>query len=507
MDEKVDILLIEDNLGDAGLIEEMLEESADFPYELKNVETLKEGLSLLKERPFNIIMTDLRLPDSDGINTFLDIHAKTSRIPIIILTALNDEKIGIDAVKKGAQDYLVKGQVDGRLLKRSIQYSIERKKAEEKIKSLANIVESSNDAIITKSLDGIITSWNKGAEQVYGYSAKEILGRPISIIEPDNLKGEIKQLVNEIKQGKNFKHYETSRLKKDGTIINISVTVSPIIDQSGKLVAISCIGGDITEKKIAEKLLQEKQMAEVANLTKSEFLANISHELRTPLNSIIGFSDMLYEQMYGELNKKQLRSVGNISKSGKHLLNLINNILDISKIEAGKMELGYKNFELASKLKMIRNFLLPIADQKNIKIEIDVDSKLRSICADEDKFVQLMYNLVDNAIKFSCENSLVKIGARKKGDLVEITVKDTGIGIKVEDQNKLFKPFSQIDSFSSRKSQGTGLGLSLVKQIVHLHGGYVWFRSNPSEGSTFAFAIPINNKKGNCGHVELDQNA
>ena len=119
-------------------------------------------------------------------------------------------------------------------------------------------------------------------------------------------------------------------------------------------------------------------MAEVANLTKSEFLATISPELRTPLNSIIGFSDMLYEQIYGKLNKKQLRSVGNISKSGKHLMNLINNILDISKIEAGKMELGYKNFELASKLKMIRNILLPIADQKNIEIEIDVDSKLRN---------------------------------------------------------------------------------------------------------------------------------
>ena len=370
----------------------------------------------------------------------------------------------------------------------------ERKKAEEKIESLAKIVESSNDAIITESLDGIIASWNKGAEQVYGYLAEEVLGKNISILEPDNLKEEIKQLADEIKQGKKIQHYETSRLKKDGTTINVSVTLSPIFDQSGKFVAISSIAGDITEKKIAEKLLQEKQMAEVANRTKNDFLANMSHELRTPLNSIIGFSDLLYEQAYGELNEKQLRSVGNVSKSGKHLLNLINNILDISKIEAGKMELDYKNFELATKLNMIRNILFPIANKKNIKIEIDIDSKLASICADEDKFVQIMYNLVDNAIKFSYENSLIKIGARKKGDLVEITVKDTGIGIKAEDQYKLFKPFSQIYSFSSKKSQGTGLGLSLVKQIVHLHGGYVWFRSSPGEGSTFAFAIPINSR-------------
>jgi len=389
----------------------------------------------------------------------------------------------------------------------TVQDITKRKKSEEKIKNLADIVESSNDAIGTLSLDEVITGWNKGAEQVYGYSAKEILGKSISILELDNCKGKIKQLIEKIKQGEKIRHYETSRLKMDGTTINVSVTRSPIFDQSGKFVAISFIDRDITEKKIAEKLHQEMQMAEVANRAKSDFLANMSHELRTPLNSIIGFSDLLFEQAYGELNKKQLRSVGNISRSGKHLLNLINDILDISKIEAGKMELDYQNFELATKLDMIRNILFLIADKNNIKIEIDMDSKLTSICADEDKFIQIMYNLVNNAIKFSYENSFVKIGARKKGDLVEITVKDTGIGIKVEDQYKLFKPFSQIDSFSSRKFQGTGLGLSLVKQIVHLHGGYVWFRSNPSEGSTFAFAIPINNNKGNSGYVELDQNA
>ncbi len=275
-------------------------------------------------------------------------------------------------------------------------------------------------------------------------------------------------------------------------------------EEDGKIIGVLKMCRDITESKAAETLLQEKQVAEAANRTKSEFLANMSHELRTPLNSIIGFSDLLYEQVYGELNERQLKSVGNISKSGKHLLNLINGILDLSKIEAGKMELSYKQFELASKLSTIKNLLSPIADRKNIQIDIDIDSSLSNIYADEARFVQIMYNLVDNAIKFSYDNGLVKIGARKKGDMVEITVTDTGIGIKPEDQSKLFKPFSQVDSFLSKQFQGTGLGLSLVKQIVQLHGGYIWFRSEPEKGSTFAFAIPIKGGKGKEGTTESD---
>jgi PAS domain S-box-containing protein len=370
----------------------------------------------------------------------------------------------------------------------------ELKKAEEKIRTLVNAVESSDDAILTLSLDGIITSWNRGAEKIYGYLSKEILGKRVSILEPDNLRGEIRNFSEKIKSGENTQKYETSRLKKDGKIINVSVTLSPILNASGELVAFSAIARDITEKKIAEKLLHEKQMAEVANNTKSEFLANMSHELRTPLNSIIGFSDLLYEQAYGPLNERELKAVGNISKSGKHLLNLINDILDLSKIEVGKLELNLKIFELAPKLYTIQNILYPISNKKNIKIEIDIENKLSNICADEEKFVQIMYNLVDNAIKFSYENGFIKIKARKKGDFVEITVKDTGAGIKLEDQQKLFKPFSQIDSSASRKSQGTGLGLFLVKRIIRLHGGYVWFKSKPGEGSTFAFTIPINGK-------------
>jgi PAS domain S-box-containing protein len=266
----------------------------------------------------------------------------------------------------------------------------------------------------------------------------------------------------------------------------------PVTEEDGRIIGVMVMCRDITERKAAEKLLQEKQIAEVANRTKSEFLANMSHELRTPLNSIIGFADLLYEQAYGELSEKQLKSVGNISRSGRHLLNLINDILDLSKVEAGKLELDYKKFELVTKFTMIQNLLAPIADRKNIKIKIEVKDDLGTICADEARFAQIMYNLVDNAIKFSYENGFIKIAARKKGDFVEITVADTGIGIKTEDQNKLFKPFSQVDSFSSKQYQGTGLGLSLVKQIVHLHHGYVWFQSKYGEGSIFAFTIPIN---------------
>ena len=280
----------------------------------------------------------------------------------------------------------------------------------------------------------------------------------------------------------------------------------PVIDENGTIIGVMETCRDVTETKKTEQLLQEKQIAEVANRTKSEFLANMSHELRTPLNSIIGFSDLLQEKVYGELSVKQIKALGNISKSGKHLLNLINDILDLSKVEAGKLELDYKEFELASKFNSIKNLLSPIAYRKMIEVEIHVDKNLTKIRADEARFAQILYNLLDNAIKFSHENGRVKIEAKKKGDMVEVTVKDNGIGIKVEAQNKLFKPFSQVDYFLSKQFQGTGLGLALVKQIVNLHGGYVWFSSKIGEGSTFAFAIPINGDKRDGGNGEAEPN-
>jgi sensor domain CHASE-containing protein/signal transduction histidine kinase len=369
-------------------------------------------------------------------------------------------------------------------------YLVEQElKAQEREKKV--LLDSLNELVIFVNPDLNLIWANKAALEYMKLSLQEAVG--ICLKSAPGISGPLSEylLLEQIFVTGNKKSWEFTA--KDGRIWFVQAI--PVTEEDGTIIGILETCREITERKAAEKLLQEKQIAEVANRSKSEFLANMSHELRTPLNSIIGFSDLLHEKAYGELNEKQLRSVGNISKSGKHLLKLINDILDLSKVEAGKLELDYKEFELATRLNMIQNLLSPIGDRKNVKIEVDLDSELTSIRADEDWFVQIMFNLVDNAIKFSYENSLVKIGARKKGDMVEITVKDTGIGIKAEDQNKLFKPFSQVDSFFSKKYQGTGLGLSLVKQIVHLHGGYVWFKSNPGDGSTFAFTIPINGDK------------
>ncbi|MEL7669776.1 MAG: PAS domain S-box protein [Methanobacterium sp.] len=258
--ETIKILLFEDNPGDTGLIEFMLEESTDFSYELKNVETLNEGLKSLKFHSFDVILLDLGLPDSDGIETFIEVNKKCHETPIIILTGLTDGKTGINAVKMGAQDYLVKGQVESTLLERSIKYSIERKKAEEKIQIFANIVESSDDAIITKSFDGTVISWNNGAERIYGYAADEIIGKSISILESDIFNGETKRLIEKIKDGERIRHYETLRLRKDNSLINVSITLSPVFDTSGELVAISTIGRDITERKRAEEELKLANM-------------------------------------------------------------------------------------------------------------------------------------------------------------------------------------------------------------------------------------------------------
>jgi signal transduction histidine kinase/DNA-binding response OmpR family regulator len=248
-------------------------------------------------------------------------------------------------------------------------------------------------------------------------------------------------------------------------------------------------------KNQRDELEIQSNQLEAANKTKSEFLANMSHELRTPLNSIIGFSEVLHDQTFGTVNDKQLKYINNVLISGKHLLQLINDILDLSKVEAGKVELIYEDFELLRAIDEVKTLIISIASKKNISIEINIEPQLTTLHADIGKIKQILFNLLSNAIKFSSEHSVVTVDVVRIEDMAQISVTDTGIGISKEDQKKLFKTFVQIDAAASRQYEGTGLGLALVRQFAQLHGGKAWVESEPGKGSTFIFTIPIAGKK------------
>ncbi|MBP2031102.1 PAS domain S-box-containing protein [Methanohalophilus levihalophilus] len=280
--------------------------------------------------------------------------------------------------------------------------------------------------------------------------------------------------------------------KKNGEKLWVAEHMTTIFDENGNVDYLQGVIVDISGQKKAEMaLLEAKMIAESASRTKSEFLANMSHELRTPLNSIIGFSDLMLDGTFGKLTNKQSRYTGNISSSGKHLLSIINDILDLSKIEAGKMELHAGIFVLDNVLDELKNTIEPIAMKKGIEVSFTYPENDVSIYGDRLKIKQILYNLLSNAVKFTPNDGKVGVEVHQSSKNTIITVFDTGIGISKEDAKELFQPFKQLDSASSRKYQGTGLGLALVKKFVEMHGGKIWVESEPEKGSRFTFTIPI----------------
>jgi len=270
-------------------------------------------------------------------------------------------------------------------------------------------------------------------------------------------------------------------------------SLSPLKDpETKKVMAVTVLSTDITARKKAEEICNENERLVISNRSKSEFIANMSHELRTPLNSIIGFSELMKKKIGGELTNKQERYVENVLTSSKFLLNLINDILDLSKVEAGKIELIIERVSIPVVISETLTLLKERASQNKVELVKELDPELDFIEADKQRMKQILFNLINNAIKFSkTDGGTVKVISKKAGGTAVISVCDTGIGIREEDMEKLFREFEQINPEITRKYGGTGLGLAISKKLTELHGGTILVESRYGEGTTFKFTLPI----------------
>jgi signal transduction histidine kinase len=246
----------------------------------------------------------------------------------------------------------------------------------------------------------------------------------------------------------------------------------------------------IQNARLFREIEDKSRQLEVASQHKSEFLANMSHELRTPLNAIIGFSEVLTDRMFGELNEKQEEYLKDIYASGTHLLSLINDILDLSKIEAGRMELELSDFHLPTALDNALMLVRERAGRRNLTLHKNVDAEVGDVRADERKVRQVVLNLLSNAIKFTPEGGRIEVAAVPRDGSVEVSISDTGMGIALEDQEAVFEEFRQVGT-AEKKAEGTGLGLTLCRKFIELHGGRIWVQSQVGMGSTFTFTIPV----------------
>jgi PAS domain S-box-containing protein len=373
-------------------------------------------------------------------------------------------------------------------------------RCKDELRTLKRAVEQASSIIAITDGIGVVEYVNPRFTEVTGYATEEIVGNPIGILNsalhPDEF---YRELWTTIARGQVWQG-EIRNRRKNGDFYWEESAIAPVRESSGAITHFIKIGNDITGRKLAEReLLRAKEEAEAASVAKSVFLANMSHELRTPLNAIIGFSQVLQEDFFGPLTEKQRQYVDNILSSGRHLLALITDILDISKIEAGEMRLDCSKLRLATLVENSLDIIRHRTASQGIELSFVADpvSAGLEIEVDELKIRQIMFNILSNAAKFTPGRGSVKVSMESSENEVRISVQDTGIGIAPENQPYVFDPFYQVRGEHQKWMAGTGLGLSLTKRMVELHGGRVWLASEgEGKGTTFTFSIPL------AGHPE-----
>ena len=404
---------------------------------------------------------------------------------------------------------------------------------------LAAIVHSSDDAIIGKTLDSVIRSWNAAATRMFGYEADEIIGKSVLTLFPPRLYGEEPGIVGRLARGERIDHYETTRVRKDGTEIEVSLSVSPIRDRTGRIVGAAKIARDITEAKRLQRLerenaeqlqelsveleqqveeaqtLQEeleqtneqlnsaledavearaaadvaRRDAEEANAAKSQFLATMSHELRTPLNAIAGYIELLELGIPGQLNAEQRQYVARIKRSEETLLRLIQDVLSFAKLESGRLVFHFDHVPLNELLQSFESFIEPRLRAKGLGYRVESCESDIVARIERAKGEQIVLNLLSNAVKFTDRGEIV-LACATKPDTFELRVHDTGSGIRAELLTSIFEPFVQGDGSFTRPGEGTGLGLSISRELARSMGGDILVESEVGVGSVFTLVLP-----------------
>ena len=346
---------------------------------------------------------------------------------------------------------------------------------------LAAIVASSDDAIVSKDLNSIVQSWNAGAERIFGYTAAEAIGRHISLIIPEDRIDEETHVISRILAGQSVQHFETVRRRKDGTMIDISLTVSPIRTSRGEIIGASKIARDVTEQKRLQRAADE------ASRAKDEFLATLSHELRTPLNTVLGYTHMLQT---GSLDPgSRAKALEAMTRNGEALTKLVNDVLDVSRIVTGKMRLHIQRCDFSQIVGDAVETVRPAADAKGLALHVHAP-RLR-LNGDPNRLRQVAWNLLANAVKFTPRGGTIRVRAERDGNNVCLSVADTGIGITAAALPRVFDRFWQADSTHTRGHSGLGLGLALVRYFVEMHGGGVTGQSaGEGRGARFDVELP-----------------
>jgi PAS domain S-box-containing protein len=360
------------------------------------------------------------------------------------------------------------------------------------------IVESSDDAILGKGVDGVISSWNAGAERLYGYRAEEAVGQPATILIPADRADEGDTILATARRAGRVRHYDTQRRRKDGTVVDVSLAVSPVRSRDGRVIGAASIARDITERKRAERereslLVREREQNErlrELDRLKDSLVASVSHELRTPLTSIRGYAEVLLERDAGELTDEQERFLAVIDRNADRLLRLISDLLFVARVGAEELALERTDIDLAELARECVDAARPSAEANGIDVRLDAE-EAPELRADRSRLAQLFDNLISNAIKFTPEGGRVDVRLATSASVAVIEVADTGIGVPADEQDKLFERFFRTKAATERAIQGTGLGLSITKAIAEAHGGTISVMSEQGVGTTFRIELPL----------------